>query len=194
MWQSTVTTRLGDIRRWICNLRTYHVWTYELLNKPFLKQATLWNAACFLFFTLFRFSYKNIKRKDAESQSFSLRTQNYSQAHQAKASHERNEVLFILLLPCSDKYFDILRMGGIRIRFSSLVAFDWRAWSAFLHSTLFCCRLPLPPIRNGNHIGITWESHGTCFGRFRAISCPRILFSWVQNYQIPNWRLGLSMS
>ena len=34
----------------------------------------------------------------------------------------------------------------------------------------------LPPIRNGNHIGITWESHGTYLGRFRAISCPRILF------------------
>ena len=48
-------------------------------------------------------------------------------------------------------------MGGIRISISSLVAFDWRAWSAFLHSTLFCCRLPLPPIRNGNHIGITWD-------------------------------------
>ena len=63
-----------------------------------------------------------LKRRVAEL--FSLRTQNYSQAHQAKASHERNEVLFILLLPCSDKYFDILRMGGIRISISSLVAFD----------------------------------------------------------------------
>ena len=84
--------------------------------------------------------------------------------------------------------------SGIRISFSSLVAFDRRAWPAFLHSPLFCCRLPLPPIRNGNHIGISWVLHGTCFGRFRAISCPRILFSWVQNYQIPNWRLGLSMS